>query len=71
MLSILLKFLPIGLSSSPFLSLNENPSALAKPIPPSLVADPPINKLILEWRLLMLSRISCPVPKDVVSRGFL
>lgn len=39
-------------------------------MPPSFVADPPIKIFILEFPLSKLLRISWPVPRVLVFRGF-
>jgi len=70
-LLIFFKFTPIGYNFLSFWSKNVYPKALATPIPPSLVADPPINKFTLECPLFKLSKINYPVPYVDVNNGFL
>ena len=64
------RFSPTGLSSIPAGSRNIYPIAEAIPMPASLVALPPIPRIILSAPLLMASLIISPVPSVVVYRGF-
>ena len=65
------KLSPTAFSSSFSLFKNLNPKAAAIPIPASLVADPPIVKMISVAPFSIASSINSPVPKVLVKYGFL
>ncbi len=60
---------PLPESSFPSLSRKRIPNARMAPMPPSFVALPPIAMVIRRYPRSRASRIICPVPKEVVSRG--
>ena len=66
-----MRFSPVGFKIYPFESKKEYPRADAQPIPPSVVAEPPIKRFTFELPFYMESKISWPVPNVLVSIGFL
>lgn len=68
---MLYKFSPLGISYLLFLHKNLYPKAFAAPMPPSLVAEPPIISTIFLHPYTIAFLISSPVPKVLVFIGFL